>query len=256
HILVTHTHVDHSPASRLLKQRSGAPIFAFAPHSKHSAGALEGGVDREFEPDFELEDEEIISGSDWELEAIHTPGHCANHLCFGMPAADALFCGDHLMAWATTVILPPDGSVRDYLNSLGRLEKRSEAVFYPTHGAPITRPSIYIEQIRNHRLARAEQVEAALESGLQSLAQLRQRIYPELPRPLFGGAELSILGSINYLAELGKLDQGSVPWTYPEADNDHEQMAVDTSATSGGGEGNQTSSGTSLTHSDLSLKRN
>ena len=111
HIVVTHTHVDHSPASRLLRQRTGAPAFAFAPHSKHSAGALEGGVDRDFEPDFNLEDGELITGGNWQLETIHTPGHCANHLCFGMAESDVLFCGDHLMAWATTVIVPPDGSV-------------------------------------------------------------------------------------------------------------------------------------------------
>lgn len=219
HIVVTHTHVDHSPASRLLRQRTGAPVFAFAPHSKHSAGALEGGVDRDFEPDFNLEDGELITGADWQLETIHTPGHCANHLCFGMAESDVLFCGDHLMAWATTVIVPPDGSVKDYLVSLDRLEKRPERVFYPTHGASITDPLSYIAQIRNHRLARVAQVEAALDSGLQSLAQLRESIYPDLPSALFGGAELSILGSINYLAELGKLVPDSIPWSYPETEN-------------------------------------
>ena len=107
HILVTHTHIDHSPASRLLKARTGAPVFAFGAHSMHSAGDLEGGVDREFLPDFELVDGEHIGGADWQLEAIHTPGHCSNHLCFAMIGSDALFCGDHLMAWATTIILPP-----------------------------------------------------------------------------------------------------------------------------------------------------
>lgn len=215
-ILVTHTHIDHSPASRLLKHQTGAPIFAFGAHSKHTAGALEGGVDRKFEPDFELEDGERITGLDWELEAIHTPGHCSNHLCFSMKSSDVLFCGDHLMAWATTVILPPDGSVREYLTSLDKLEKHPQSVFYPTHGAPITEPRKLINQVRTHRLERVRQVEAALGDGLQTLPQLRQSIYPDLPKALNGGAELSILGSINYLSETGKLTQGAIPWTYPE----------------------------------------
>jgi len=205
HIIVTHTHSDHSPASRLLKQRTGAPVFAFSEHSEHSAGALEGGVDREFMPDFELGDDELISGSDWALQAIHTPGHCANHLCFALrdPRRDdkdgAIFCGDHLMAWSTTVILPPDGSVREYLASLDKLQGRDEGIYYPTHGAAITEPGRYIEQIRQHRLQRVREVEEALSSGCQSTAELRARIYPDIPHALHGGAELSIQATLKYL---------------------------------------------------------
>ena len=215
HILVTHTHIDHSPASRLLKARTGAPIFAFGPHSALSAGDLEGGVDREFVPDFELMDGERIDGAEWQIDVIHTPGHCSNHICFAMIGNDALFCGDHLMAWATTVILPPDGSVKDYLESLDKLKSRSETIFYPTHGAPITRAKEYIDQIRAHRLSRVDQVEAAFESGIQTLPELRRRIYPDIPHTLHAGAELSIVGSINYLSEIGKLTTDSIPWSYP-----------------------------------------
>ena len=106
----------------------------------------------------------------------------------------------------------------DYLNSLDKLKSRSETIFYPTHGAPITQTKAYIEQIRAHRLSRVDQVEAALDSGLQSLAELRQCIYPDIPRALHAGAELSIMGSINYLAETGKLTAGAIPWTYPATD--------------------------------------
>lgn len=203
HILVTHTHVDHSPASRLLKRRTGAPIFAFSAHSEASAGALEGGVDRQFEPDFEIEDDEIIAGENWALQAVHTPGHCANHLCFALRdrahGEGVLFCGDHLMAWSTTVILPPDGSVSDYLASLDRLALRPEDVYYPTHGAAITEPLKHIEQVRAHRLQRVSEVEAALKDGCQSTMALRERIYPEIPSSLFGGAELSIQAALEYL---------------------------------------------------------
>ena len=111
HILVTHTHADHSPAARLLRQRTGAPVFAFGPHARDSAGELEGGVDREFKPDFLLDDGEVIPGDGWSLEVVHTPGHCSNHICFAWPGTGALFCGDHIMAWSTPVIIPPDGSV-------------------------------------------------------------------------------------------------------------------------------------------------
>ena len=142
HILVTHTHADHSPAARLLARRTGAPVFAFGPHAAESAGELEGGVDRDFAPDFPLGDGEAVRGDGWTLEALHTPGHCSNHLCFAWPEAGALFCGDQVMAWATPVIIPPDGSVGDYLESLDRLMLRPERVFYPTHGTPAARPRV------------------------------------------------------------------------------------------------------------------
>ena len=211
HILVTHTHADHSPAARLLRQRTGAPIFAFGPHAKDSAGELEGGVDREFVPDFLLDDGEVVPGDGWSLEVIHTPGHCSNHICFVWPGAGALFCGDHIMAWSTPVIIPPDGSVGDYIESLDRLSQRPERVFYPTHGTPITDPGDFIAKVREHRLHRVEQVAAAIVDGVDNLPSLRRRIYMDIPRNLEAGAELSLLASILYLQERGhvlKVDGG------------------------------------------------
>ena len=203
HILVTHTHADHSPAARLLRQRTGAPVFAFGPHAKDSAGELEGGVDREFVPDFLLDDGEVVPGDGWSLEVIHTPGHCSNHICFAWPGAGALFCGDHIMAWSTPVIIPPDGSVGDYIESLDRLSQRPERVFYPTHGTPITDPGDFIAKVREHRLHRVEQVAAAIADGVDNLPSLRRRIYTDIPRNLEAGAELSLLASILYLQERG-----------------------------------------------------
>lgn len=203
HILVTHTHADHSPAARLLRQRTGAPVFAFGPHARDSAGELEGGVDREFVPDFLLDDGEVVPGDGWSLEVIHTPGHCSNHICFAWPGAGALFCGDHIMAWSTPVIIPPDGSVGDYIESLDRLSQRPERVFYPTHGTPITDPGDFIAKVREHRLHRVEQVAAAIADGVDNLPSLRRRIYTDIPRNLEAGAELSLRASILYLQERG-----------------------------------------------------
>lgn len=205
HILVTHTHADHSPAARLLRQRTGAPVFAFGPHARDSAGELEGGVDREFVPDFLLDDGEVVPGDGWSLEVIHTPGHCSNHICFAWPGAGALFCGDHIMAWSTPVIIPPDGSVGDYIESLDRLSQRPERVFYPTHGTPITDPGDFIAKVREHRLHRVEQVAAAIADGVDNLPSLRRRIYTDIPRNLEAGAELSLLASILYLQERGRV---------------------------------------------------
>ena len=205
HILVTHTHADHSPAAQLLQQYTGAPVFAFGPHARDSAGDLEGGVDRAFMPDFLLEDGEEIPGDGWSLEVIHTPGHCSNHICFAWPDAGALFCGDHIMAWSTPVIIPPDGSVWDYIDSLDRLSQRPERVFYPTHGAPITDPGDFIAKVREHRLHRVEQVAAAIADGVDNLPVLRVRIYRDIPRNLEAGAELSLLASILYLQEWGRV---------------------------------------------------
>ncbi len=205
HILVTHTHADHSPAARLLRQRTGAPVFAFGPHARDSAGELEGGVDREFVPDFLLDDGEVVPGDGWSLEVIHTPGHCSNHICFAWPGTGALFCGDHIMAWSTPVIIPPDGSVGDYIESLDRLSQRPERVFYPTHGTPITDPGDFIARVREHRLHRVEQVAAAIANGVDTLPSLRRRIYTDIPRNLEAGAELSLLASILFLQERGRV---------------------------------------------------
>ncbi len=205
HIIVTHTHSDHSPAARLLAQRTGAPTFGFGPHSRETAGALEGGADLEFEPDFVIEDQEQITGADWQLEAIHTPGHCSNHLCFALEPDQVMFCGDQLMAWSTTVIMPPDGSIGEYLDSLERLAARAETTFYPTHGAAITHPREYIEQIKQHRLSRVEETKQGIRMGLTQLPALRQQIYPHLPTSLYGGAELSLLASIEYLIAKGNV---------------------------------------------------
>ncbi len=203
HIIATHTHADHSPACRLLQERTGAPTYGFGPHGSLPAEVREreSGVDREFIPDHRLGDGGVLSGLDWHLRAIHTPGHCSNHLCFALPEENTLFCGDQLMAWSTTVILPPDGSVRDYIASLEALKGRPETRYRPTHGAAIENPRAYIDQIIAHRRQRIEQVYDAVAAGLKDIPAMRARIYADLAPALHDGAQLSILGSLHYLIE-------------------------------------------------------
>ena len=205
HIIATHTHADHSPACRLLQEKTGAPTYGFGPHGASSGGTAERGVDREFIPDNILGDGGVLSALDWHLRAIHTPGHCSNHICLALPEENTLFCGDQLMAWSTTVILPPDGSVTDYLASLEVLKKRPETIYRPTHGAAIEKPHAHIEQVIAHRLHRIEQVFDAVASGLGDIPSMRVRIYHGLDRALNAGAELSILGSLHYLVEQGRV---------------------------------------------------
>ena len=205
HILITHTHADHSPGARLLKAKCDAVVLGFGPHARETAGALEGGVDRDFVPDFSIKDGEIISMDSWSLEAILTPGHCSNHLCFADTERDVIFCGDQLMAWSTTVILPPDGSVKAYLDSLDKLAARPESLYWPTHGACIPNPDIYIKQIRDHRLSRIAQVKRAIAQGLSRIPDIRALLYQAVPPSLYAGAELSILASIHYLLDAGEV---------------------------------------------------
>ena len=166
---------------------------------------LRGGVDRDFMPDFFLKDGESVAMDSWNLEAIHTPGHCSNHLCFADSQRDVIFCGDQIMAWSTTVILPPDGSVKAYLESLDRLAARPERLYWPTHGACISDPQSYIQQIKNHRLARIFQVKEAMTQGLSRIPEIRALLYREIPPSLHAGAELSVLASIHYLMDTGEV---------------------------------------------------
>lgn len=204
HIIATHTHADHSPGCRLLQERTGAPTYGFGPHAAASDGAADG-ADRDFAPDHRLGDGGVIAALDWHLRAIHTPGHCANHICLALPEENTLFCGDQLMAWSTTAVMPPDGDVADYLASLERLKRRPETLYRPAHGAAIGNPREHIDQVTAHRLARIEQVFSAVAAGCGDLRAMRARIYAGLDPALHAGAERSILGSLRFLIEQGRV---------------------------------------------------
>ncbi len=212
HILITHTHRDHSPGAALLQQRTGAPTYAFGPHPVPRGGlAVEEGGDHDFRPDFLLADGENVAGAGWTMTALHTPGHISNHLCFALEEEAALFSGDHVMGWSTTVISPPDGNMTDYYASLTKLLPRSERVYYPTHGAAINAsttgiaPQEFVQRLIRHREAREAQILACLAAGPQSIPAMVENMYAEVPRYLHGAAGRSVLAHLIHMVADGRV---------------------------------------------------
>ena len=153
HILVTHTHLDHSPACTPLQARTKAPIYGCPPPKPETFDGprLEEDADDAFKPDHIVADGDIISGQDWTLEAVATPGHMANHVCYALREEKTLFTGDHVMGWSTSIIAPPDGNMQDYMDSLARLLTRDDEVYWPTHGPCIPNPKEFVEGYIQHR---------------------------------------------------------------------------------------------------------
>lgn len=216
HILVTHTHLDHSPGARLLARTTGAPVLAFGPHGSGRTAGLEGdeveaGADREFRPDRKLSDGERVEGPGWTIEALHTPGHTSNHLCFALLEENALFSGDHVMGWSTTVISPPDGDMALYLENLERIKSRGFATIYPTHGPPIKRPDSFLEALIAHRYRREREILEAIDAGGATLEQIVPRVYADLPKALHQAAARSVLSHLVWLVERGEVGADPAP---------------------------------------------
>jgi glyoxylase-like metal-dependent hydrolase (beta-lactamase superfamily II) len=207
HIVVTHTHRDHSPAAAAIKAATGAPIVgaaAYAPtRADEAAGRLDASHDRDYEPDHALADGETISGPGYALTAIATPGHAANHLCFAFGRENALFSGDHVMAWSTTVVAPPDGEMSAYMASLDKLRARDEAIFWPGHGGPVRDPKRYLRGLAHHRRQREAAILARLDAGDETLAAIVARVYSTLNPKLVGAASLSTLAHLEDLTRRG-----------------------------------------------------
>ena len=161
HILVTHCHSDHSPAAKPLKEWSGAKTYAFGPHGSgrdEFEAKVEAGGDMDFVPDIRVKDGEVIAGNGFTFECVHTPGHTSNHMCFALKEEKALFTGDHIMGWSTTVVTPPDGDMAQYMASVKKLQARDDRTLYPTHGAPVTDPKPFLAAYLEHRYDRERQV--------------------------------------------------------------------------------------------------
>ncbi len=209
HILITHCHQDHSPGARQLQAACGAPTFAFGPHgTKAEPGAIaaEEGVDTEFSPDVRLVDGQRLAIGDCEVECLHTPGHTSNHMCFALTGPGTLFSGDHVMAWSTSVIIPPDGNMADYLASLTALLKREDTGYWPTHGPPLDNPHDYIEALIAHRHQRMTDILQLLEIAPHHITQMIPPLYPELDTRLYQAASRSIFASVLYLIEAGEIE--------------------------------------------------
>ena len=215
HICITHTHSDHSPASRALAAATGAPVLGFGPHPASDArrgGEAGSAVEEEpgdwdFIPDVTLAHGDVLAGDGWTLECLHTPGHISNHLCFALDEERGVFTGDHVMGWSSTIIPPPDGTLGDYLRSLELLIERGDRdeVYWPTHGPAITSPVRYARALLAHRHNRTAQILGCLRGGAATIPELVSRIYTDTPRLLHPAAERSVLAHLIHLTGQGRV---------------------------------------------------
>jgi glyoxylase-like metal-dependent hydrolase (beta-lactamase superfamily II) len=204
HIIVSHTHRDHSPGVAALRAATGATSFGFGPHLTPPDQGGEGG-DHSFSPDVTVPDGGQVGGLDWSLRAIHTPGHCANHLCFALHGTGILFSADHVMSWSTTVVSPPDGDMAAYMGSLARLRARDDSLFLPGHGPPLPDPQPFMAALAAHRLEREAMVLDALRAARRATARdLVAAVYgPALDDRLVPAAARSLLAHLVKLEREG-----------------------------------------------------
>ncbi len=217
HIAVSHTHKDHSPLSRRLKEATGAQIVGEGPH-RSARPLFEGETnpfaessDIDFIPDVTLEDGDAIEGDGWKLTGIATPGHTANHMAFSLDGADILFSADHVMAWATSIVAPPDGAMTDYMASLERLMEREERTYFPGHGGPVNDPKPFLRGLRTHRRMRERAILERLKTGDRAIPNMVKVIYRETDPRLHGAAALSVLAHLEDLVVRGKVRCDGVP---------------------------------------------
>lgn len=198
HIMVTHTHNDHSPLAKSLKERTGALIYSFDQNSINIGenNKFEEGYDNKFSCDIKLKDGDLIRGGDWTLEAIHTPGHTSNHLCYSLKEEKILFSGDHVMGWSTTVIVPPDGDMEDYIQSLEKLLRRDDKNYLPTHGKMIENPKELVKKYITHRSSREDQIIKTIKSGNNKIIDIVKVIYVDVDKRLYPAASMSTLAHL------------------------------------------------------------
>ena len=207
HVLVTHTHRDHSPLARPFADRVGAPILAMRPplRETHASGALDEDEDAVFTPDVVLTGGERIEGDGWTVTALATPGHASNHMAFALEEENALFCGDHIMGWSTTVVAPPDGNMSDYLRSLDAVIAADFETLWPTHGAPVTEVAPFLAAYRAHRLDREAQILSRVRAGDRTIADMVPVLYAAVDPRLWPAASLSVLAHLIKLVEDGRV---------------------------------------------------
>jgi glyoxylase-like metal-dependent hydrolase (beta-lactamase superfamily II) len=209
HVLVTHTHMDHSPGCALLREHSDAPTYAYGPHG---AGKLEEGVpveeggDMDFLPDKRVGHGDIIEGGDWSVECVYTPGHTSNHMCYQLREDSALFTGDHIMGWSTSIISPPDGDMSAYMKSLDLMLERDDRVYWPTHGPCIDDPKGLVRAFIEHRRERETQILECVRKGVGSIRDMVPLMYTSTPEFMYPAAARSVLAAVEYLVSQGQLE--------------------------------------------------
>jgi len=219
HILVTHTHRDHSPAAASIKKATGAMTYGYGPHFSAPSGLsarlspdgegkngsmqveppVEEGGDRAFVPDVAVRDGDVIEGDAYRFQCVFTPGHTSNHMCYALEEEQVLFTGDHVMGWSTTVVAPPDGDMGDYMKSLEKLILRKDLVLYPTHGSPINKPGTFLRAYLSHRKMRENQIARAITRGRNTAPLLVQALYAGLTPLLLNAARLTVEAHLQHM---------------------------------------------------------
>lgn len=217
HIFISHTHRDHSPLAKRLKAETGALTVGEGPH-RPSRPLREGEVnpfaessDTDFVPDIAIRDGQTISGDGWALRGVLTPGHTANHAAFALEGSGILFSGDHVMAWATTIVAPPDGSMADYMASLDKLLARDDGLLLPGHGGPVTSPAPFLRGLKTHRRLRERSIIERIRTGESTIPRMVEMIYRDTDKRLHGAAALSVLAHIEELMERGEVTADGPP---------------------------------------------
>jgi glyoxylase-like metal-dependent hydrolase (beta-lactamase superfamily II) len=217
-ILCTHTHRDHSPAAAPLAKRTGAPIVGCAPLALETVGPrADASFDGDYSPDRILSDGESIGLDGRELTAVATPGHTSNHLCFAW--GDALFSGDHVMGWSTTVVVPPDGDMAAYMASLELLRQREDRIYFPAHGPPVTNPQQYVRHLVGHRMQRERQILKLVSDRPREIPDIVADAYPGLDPRLTAAAGGSVFAHLLDLERRGMVVQEGELWTGSESDS-------------------------------------
>lgn len=211
-IMCTHTHRDHSPASRPLAELTGAPIIGCAALALEAAGPrADEAFDVDYDPDRVLSDGESLAVDGNELVAVATPGHTSNHLCFAV--GDVLLTGDHVMGWSTTVVFPPDGDMGAYMASLEKLRQRNDRVYYPAHGPAVTNPQQYVRHLAGHRLQREKQILRLISDRAREIPDIVANAYPGLDPRLVTAAGGSVLAHLLDLERRGLVVQSEQQWS-------------------------------------------
>ena len=205
HIFITHSHIDHSPLAKQLSETTLAPILAFGDSSKGKSVVMSNlsdlnggeGIDYNFKPDVFLTNNQIIKSKEWSIKSLHTPGHMGNHMCFSWEEEKILFSGDLVMGWATSMVSPPDGDLTDFMNSIKKLQHRTQdKLFFPGHGAPVNNPAQRLKELYTHRKKREEEIILALREGLQTVPDITELVYAGLDKRLINAAKRNVLAHL------------------------------------------------------------
>lgn len=208
HVLMTHHHIDHSPLAVPLARDHGCKVYGYGLQIRPPEDGevrLEAGDDISFKPDIEIRQGDVVHGDGWTIDAIHTPGHTSNHMCYGLREENTLFSGDHIMGWSTSVVSPPDGHMGDYLDSLARIKARHFDKIWPTHGPCIDKVDEFVQAYIDHRLNRETQIMAALNGGLSVIMDIVEKLYTDIDKRLYPAAAHSVLSHLIHMRETGRV---------------------------------------------------